>query len=380
MSDTKIKYSKLKDICIDNFWIMPSTPKYVNEGIPYLTSKNIKNGKINICDVNYISETDYKNISNNRTIQSDDILLSMIGTIGEIAIVNENDLPFYGQNMYLLRLNTNIVNVKYFYYFYKSSIVQKKLLSGKNQGTQGYLRTKNIEELVVPIPSLAEQNKIVEILDKFENRIDIIKKQIDSRLMQFEYYANKILFKKDFNKVLIGDVCTITKGKTPIQKATPGDYPLVVTTSERKSCDNYQFDTSAVCIPLVSSRGHGIASLNHVYYQNGKFALGNILCALETIDNKKLNIKYLYYYLEKTKDYTLVPLMKGGANVSLHMDDILKVKISLPTIDKQEEIIKQFDTFDKISNVMKVKLDLCYKQYEYYRNKLLSFEELSVSE
>lgn len=125
MSDTKIKYSKLKDICIDNFWIMPSTPKYVNEGIPYLTSKNIKNGKINICDVNYISETDYKNISNNRTIQSDDILLSMIGTIGEIAIVNENDLPFYGQNMYLLRLNTNIVNVKYFYYFYKSSIVQK---------------------------------------------------------------------------------------------------------------------------------------------------------------------------------------------------------------------------------------------------------------
>ena len=108
--------------------------------------------------------------------------------------------------------------------------------------------------------------------------------------------------------------------------------------------------------------------------------MGNILCALETIDNKKLNIKYLYYYLEQTKDYTLVPLMKGGANVSLHMNDILKVKISLPTINKQEEIIKQFDTFVKISNVMKVKLDLCYKQYEYYRNKLLSFEELSVSE
>ena len=176
--------------------------------------------------------------------------------------------------------------------------------------------------------------------------------------------------------MLIGDVCTITKGKTPIQKANPGDYPLVVTTTERKSCDNYQFDTSAVCIPLVSSRGHGVASLNHVYYQNGKFALGNILCALETNDDKKLSVKYLYYYLEKTKDYTLVPLMKGGANVSLHMDDILKVKINLPTIDKQIEIIKQFDTFDRMSNIMKEKLELCYKQYEYYRNKLLSFEEI----
>ncbi len=376
MSDKKIKYVKLKDICVDNFWIMPSTPKYVNDGIPYLTSKNIKNGKINLDIVNYISEKDYKNISNNRAIQSDDILLSMIGTIGEIGIVNENDLPFYGQNMYLLRLNTNMVNIKYFYYFYKSSIVQEKLLNEKNQGTQGYLRTKNIEELIVPIPSLEEQNEIVEILDKFENRIDVIKKQIDRRSLQFEYLSNKILFKKDFSKVLIGDVCTITKGKTPIQKANPGDYPLVVTTTERKSCDNYQFDTSAVCIPLVSSRGHGVASLNHVYYQNGKFALGNILCALETNDDKKLSVKYLYYYLEKTKDYTLVPLMKGGANVSLHMDDILKVKINLPTIDKQIEIIKQFDTFDRMSNIMKEKLELCYKQYEYYRNKLLSFEEI----
>lgn len=376
MSDKKIKYVKLKDICVDNFWIMPSTPKYVNDGIPYLTSKNIKNGKINLDIVNYISEKDYKNISNNRAIQSDDILLSMIGTIGEIGIVNENDLPFYGQNMYLLRLNTNMVNIKYFYYFYKSSIVQEKLLNEKNQGTQGYLRTKNIEELIVPIPSLEEQNEIVEILDKFENRIDVIKKQIDRRSLQFEYLSNKILFKKDFSKVLIGDVCTITKGKTPIQKANPGDYPLVVTTTERKSCDNYQFDTSAVCIPLVSSRGHGVASLNHVYYQNGKFALGNILCALETNDDKKLSVKYLYYYLEKTKDYTLVPLMKGGANVSLHMDDILKVKFNLPTIDKQIEIIKQFDTFDRMSNIMKEKLELCYKQYEYYRNKLLSFEEI----
>lgn len=380
MSDKKIRYVKLKDICVDNFWIMPSTPKYVIEGIPYLTSKNIKNGKINLDNVNYISETDYKNISNNRTIQSNDILLSMIGTIGEIAIVNEKDLPFYGQNMYLLRLNINVVNIKYFYYFYKSSIVQKKLLNGKNQGTQGYLRTKNIEELIVPIPSLEEQNRIVEILDKFEKKIDIIKKQIDSRLLQFEYLSNEILFRNDFSKVLVEDVCKITKGKTPIQKANPGDYPLVVTTSERKSCDTYQFDTSAVCIPLVSSRGHGVASLNHVYYQNGKFALGNILCALETKDDKKLSVKYLYYYLEKTKDYTLVPLMKGGANVSLHMNDILKVKISLPTIDKQKEIVKQFDTLDRMLNIMKKKLELCYQQYEYYRNKLLSFEELSIND
>ena len=106
----------------------------------------------------------------------------------------------------------------------------------------------------------------------------------------------------------IGEVCHIEKGKTPIQKAIPGGYPMVVTTTERKSCDTYQFDAKAVCVPLVSSRGHGVASLNHVYYQEGKFALGNILCALIPKNEEQVNPKYLYYYFEQTKDYSLLSM------------------------------------------------------------------------
>ena len=112
-----------------------------------------------------------------------------------------------------------------------------------------------------------------------------------------ELCPNGVEYKK------LGEVCTITKGKTPIQKAIPGKYPLVVTTSERKSCNTYQFDKSAVCIPLVSSRGHGVASLNHVYFQSGKFALGNILCAVIPNDESLLSANFLYHYLEYKKDY-----------------------------------------------------------------------------
>lgn len=50
----------LKKVLIDDFWIMPSTPKYINEGIPYITSKNIKNEKIDFENVNYITIEDYK--------------------------------------------------------------------------------------------------------------------------------------------------------------------------------------------------------------------------------------------------------------------------------------------------------------------------------
>lgn len=174
--------------------------------------------------------------------------------------------------------------------------------------------------------------------------------------------------------VKLGDVCTITKGKTPIQKAIPGEYPLVVTTSERKSCNTYQFDKSAVCIPLVSSRGHGVASLNHVYFQSGKFALGNILCAVIPNDENVLSANFLFHYLEYKKDTLLVPLMKGGANVSLHIYDIQRVKIPLPPLDVQLETIEILDKFVELSEMLTKELSIRKKQYEYYRDFLLDFD------
>ena len=182
-----------------------------------------------------------------------------------------------------------------------------------------------------------------------------------------ELCPNGVEYKK------LAEVCTITKGKTPIQKAEPGAYPLVVTTSERKSCNTYQFDNSAVCIPLVSSRGHGVASLNHVYFQTGKFALGNILCAVIPLDEGQLSANFLYHYLEYKKDILLVPLMKGGANVSLHINDIDRVRIPVPPLEIQEEIVRILDNFTELTAELTAELTVRRKQYEYYRDMLLDF-------
>ena len=84
----------------------------------------------------------------------------------------------------------------------------------------------------------------------------------------------------EWKKVKIEDVCIIEKGNIGLAKAFPCDYPMVTTGANRKTCNTYQFDTEAVCIPLVSSTGHGKKTLNYVHYQTGKFALGTILCAV----------------------------------------------------------------------------------------------------
>lgn len=146
----------------------------------------------------------------------------------------------------------------------------------------------------------------------------------------------------EWKKVKIGDICKIEKGTTGIASAEPGQYPLVVTAEERKTCSTYQFDCEAVCIPLVSSSGHGKKSLKNVHYQSGKFALGTILCAVIPNNPQELDARYLHQYLQFYKDIILVPLMKGAANVSLSMKDILAVEFPLPPIERQRELSNLF--------------------------------------
>lgn len=146
----------------------------------------------------------------------------------------------------------------------------------------------------------------------------------------------------EWKKVKIGDICKIVKGTTGIASAEPGQYPLVVTAEERKTCATYQFDCEAVCIPLVSSSGHGKKSLKNVHYQSGKFALGTILCAVIPNNPQELDARYLHQYLQFYKDIILVPLMKGAANVSLSMKDIATVEFPLPPIERQRELSNLF--------------------------------------
>ena len=133
------------------------------------------------------------------------------------------------------------------------------------------------------------------------------------------------------NRVIkIGEFCDVFKGETGIQKAIKGQFPLVVTAEKRSSHNKFQFDCKAVIVPLVSSTGHGHASINRIHYQEGKFALGTILCAIIVRDPSIINPKFLHIYLSYFKDKLLVPLMKGGANVTLTPKRIKTVEIILP--------------------------------------------------
>lgn len=378
----EVEWKLLEQLVVDKFWIMPATPKF-NEGetIPYITSKNIKGGHISFDKTKFISREDYIELSRNRPILAGDFLISMIGTIGEVAVVKESDLAFYGQNMYLIRLDETVIMSRYFWHFFDSPRMKSHFQAVKNNSGQGYLKANNIDKLEIPIPcpdnpekSLAIQAEIVRILDGFNALIAELTTELNMRKKQYSHYQFELLkFTETTQQVSIGECCDIKKGATPIKKATPGKYPLVATTEERQSSSEYQFDCPAVCVPLISSRGHGVASIDRIYYQDGKFALGNILCAITPKDSEVLSAKFLRYYLFDKKDVLLVPLMRGGANVSLTMDSLKKVKIPIPPIADQQRIVRALDKFDEFVKALPREIELRQKQYEYYRDLLLSF-------
>lgn len=136
----------------------------------------------------------------------------------------------------------------------------------------------------------------------------------------------------------LGDVARIEKGRTGIASATPGPYPLVVTAQDRASCDHFDFEAVAAIVPLVSSAGHGKASLQRLHYQEGMFALGTILAAVIPHAPELLSARFIFEYLTAFKDELLVSQMIGTANVTLTIGKVANTPIPLVPRTVQQKV------------------------------------------
>ena len=155
-------------------------------------------------------------------------------------------------------------------------------------------------------------------------------------------FANPMSF------VRLGSVARIEKGLTGIMKAESGPYPLVVTAEDRASCDHFDFDGTAAIVPLVSSAGHGKASLQQLHYQEGKFALGSILAAIFPHAPELISARFLFEYLTAFKEELLVSQMIGTANVSLSVGKVSDVPVPLVAPSVQRKVDELMALCDRL--------------------------------
>ena len=150
------------------------SPKYHTEGIPFVTSKNLDNGKIDFSTCKFISEEDHKKFSERSYVEDGDILFAMIGSIGNPVIVKK-DREFSIKNVALFkRYCVELTNIQYIYYYLQFIQIElKKISSG---GVQSFVGLKTFREWIFPLPPLAEQHRIVEKLEQLLGKIDKLKK------------------------------------------------------------------------------------------------------------------------------------------------------------------------------------------------------------
>ncbi|MCZ3316038.1 restriction endonuclease subunit S [Acinetobacter baumannii] len=152
------------------------SPSYVKDGYPLITSKNLKNGKLDLTDINLISEDDYLNINKRSAVNIGDIIFGMIGTIGNPVLLNSDGFAI--KNVALIKEKDELLNI-YLIHYLNSSFFAKQVALLNAGNTQKFLALGQIRSLSIHKPQLAEQTKIANFLSAIDQKIEVVAQQIE---------------------------------------------------------------------------------------------------------------------------------------------------------------------------------------------------------
>lgn len=371
LKNEKVEWKKLGEVC-----------EIIAGGdAPRLNMSKSKdeNYKIPIVS-NGIGENSIYGWTNIEKISKPSITISARGTIGWTNLILE---PFYPVVRLLVLTPKIKVNIKYIYYIMKNK--ENTYILPKTGIQQ--LTKPMIIDVEIPIPSLETQEKIVEILDKFTNCVTELQlelqSELQSRTKQYTYYRDKLLSEeyltkvtkemeedKRLNIVQLEEVVTIKNGKD-WKKLGQGNIPVYGSGGEMGVfVDKYSYDKPTVLIPRKGS-------IDNVFYLDKPF--WNVDTIFYTkIDESKLKPKYFYYFIEH---YDLNKLSDNSTRPSLTQSNLNKLKLPLPPLSLQNKIVKVLDKFQVLladtKGLLPAEIEERQKQYEYYREKLLTFDEVS---
>ncbi|MDX1957939.1 MAG: restriction endonuclease subunit S [Leptospiraceae bacterium] len=177
MTNSKFDFVKLSDIC-DVRDGTHDSPKYVEKGYPLITSKNIKDGIIDFTDVNNISEEDFIKDNQRSFVDDGDILMPMIGTIGN-PIVVKKDREFAIKNVALIKfIKKSLINNRFLKAILGSEYFNDNYRNFSSGSTQKFISLTFIRNLQIPLPPLSVQEEIVSKIESYEKEIENYKLKI----------------------------------------------------------------------------------------------------------------------------------------------------------------------------------------------------------
>lgn len=244
-------------------------------------------------------------------------------------------------------------------------------------------------EYFVPLPSLLEQQRIVSILDTFTSSIANLKQQIEERRKQYEYERDRLLDmegKEGVEMKKLGDVCDTLSG-FPFDSSLFKDSGIQLMRGANVKRGFFDFNEDLNKY-WESSEGleKYLLEPNDIIISMDGSLVGRSFCYLKKEHLPLLlvqrvarirtseNFKYIYYNITKTFPDYVDSKKTAGAIPHISMKDINNFPIPLPSLKEQSRIVSILDTFEASIKNLEEQLALREKQYEYYRNQLLTFE------
>ena len=311
-------------------------------------------------------------------LDKDSLIFPNIGNCGEIYYLTPDDLPYkrcaLATNAILVR--SEKINMKYLKYAFLANDFQIQLKKITSPSGQTKFNKTDLKKLLVPVPPIEIQEEIVRILDKFGE----LEAELEARKSQYEFWRDKILKQK--GNIEISNLFRRVKG-TPItagkMKEIESHDGKIRIFAGGKTAVNANIEdipkANIIDYPCVIVQSRGV--IDFIYYDK-PFTFKNEMWAY-TCDNQ-ITVKYLYYYLKNNVNYFRKIGTQMGSMPQISLPVTENFEVYLPTLEEQKKIVNILDVFDKlvndISEGIPAEIELRKKQYEYYRNKLLNFEEL----
>ena len=194
------EYKKLGEVALfingDRGKNYPSQKDFVEKGIPFINAGHIKGNNVDFGSMNYISKEKFLKLGSGK-IQNGDILFCLRGSLGKKAIVNNISEGAIASSLVIIRV-TNIINA-FLSYFLDSPTIKREIYKSNNGSSQPNLSAKSVSDFVIPLPSEAEQQHIVEELDLLSSIIEKKKAQLNEldNLAQSLFYEMFVGFSVD---------------------------------------------------------------------------------------------------------------------------------------------------------------------------------------
>ena len=360
------------------------SPKYIENGVPFITSKHLTDNGIDFTETNYISEENHIEFSKRSKVDNGDILFGMIGTIGKPVIVN-TDFEFSIKNVALLKLSSNeLLSNIYVLNLLKSNIIINQFLKLSNGGVQSFIALGMIRKLKIPLPPIEEQKKIADILSTVDKKIAFVEENINATEELKKSLMQKLLTEgightefKDSELGRIPQSWEVVKFKE-ITKVRQG-LQIPISKRKKEKCENcYEYITiqfiknnkeveyienpqkTVICtendilMTRTGNTGIVVTNVKGVFHNN---------FFLIDFDRNEISKEYLVYYLNSNSIQKEILLRAGATTIpDLNHGDFYSIKFISPPLEEQKQIAEILSTVDN--------------KLENLKEKKQSFEEL----